>query len=46
MSLYLEYLKEIEARKTQGLSPKPIEDGALVGEIIAQIKDEAHEHGN
>ena len=44
MSLYQDYLKEIDARKEQGLSPKPIEDGALLGEIIAQIKDEANAH--
>ena len=44
MSLYLDYLKEIESRKEQGLSPKPIEDSALLAEIIAQIKDPAHEH--
>ena len=46
MSLYTEYLNEIETRKTQGLNPKPIEDGALVGEIIAQIKDTSNEHRN
>ena len=28
MSLYADYLKEIEKRKSQGLSPKPIDDGA------------------
>ncbi|MCJ8308147.1 MAG: bifunctional aconitate hydratase 2/2-methylisocitrate dehydratase [Rhizobiaceae bacterium] len=44
MSLYADYLEEIETRKTQGLSPKPIEDGALTSEIIAQIKDTANEH--
>lgn len=44
MSLYTDYLNEIEERKTQGLHPKPIEDGALVSEIIAQIKDAGHEH--
>ncbi|MGC6534411.1 MAG: bifunctional aconitate hydratase 2/2-methylisocitrate dehydratase [Parvibaculales bacterium] len=44
MSLYEAYLEEIEARKQQGLSPKPIDDGALLGEIIAQIKDAAHPH--
>lgn len=44
MSLYLEYLQEIENRKGQGLHPKPIDDGNLVAEIIAQIKDEKHEH--
>ncbi|MCJ9428139.1 bifunctional aconitate hydratase 2/2-methylisocitrate dehydratase [Kordiimonas marina] len=44
MGLYTEYLKEIETRKSQGLHPKPIEDGALVKEIISQIKDLANEH--
>jgi len=44
MSLYQDYLKEIETRKGQGLHPKPIEDGALVEEIVAQIKDTGHEH--
>lgn len=44
MSLYTEYLNEIETRKTEGLNPKPIEDGALVDELIAQIKDQGHEH--
>lgn len=44
MSLYTQYLAEIEERKTQDLSPKPIEDGALVSELVAQIKDAGHEH--
>lgn len=44
MSLYRDYLNEIEERKAQDLSPKPIEDGALLSEIISQIKDVNHEH--
>lgn len=44
MSLYASYLEEIDARKGQGLSPKPIDDGALTAEIIAQIRDAGHEH--
>ena len=44
MSLYTEYLNEIETRKEQGLHPKPIEDGALLQEIIGQIKDAGHAH--
>ena len=44
MSIYLDYLAEIESRKTQGLAPKPIDDGALVGEIIAIIQDAGSEH--
>ena len=44
MSVYLDYLAEIETRKTQGLAPKPIDDGGLVFEIIALIKDAGNEH--
>jgi aconitate hydratase 2/2-methylisocitrate dehydratase len=39
MSLYNEYIAEIETRKTQGLSAKPIDDGGLIKEIISHIKD-------
>ena len=44
MSLYTDYLAEIEERKTQNLHPKPIDGADLLAEIIAQIKDPAHEH--
>ena len=44
MRLYESYLEEIENRKSQGLQPKPIDDGALTKEIVAQIKDTGHEH--
>lgn len=44
MSIYLEYIKEIEDRKAQGLSPKPIDGDELLAEIIAQIKDLDNEH--
>ncbi len=44
MSLYTDYLQEIETRKGEGLHPKPIDDGALVAELIAQIEDEGNEH--
>ena len=44
MSFYTEYLAEIEERKASSLSPKPIEDGALVSELIAQIRDVKNEH--
>ncbi|WP_306146282.1 bifunctional aconitate hydratase 2/2-methylisocitrate dehydratase [Roseibium sp. MMSF_3412] len=44
MSLYTAYLEEIESRKEQGLHPKPIDDGALVSELIAQIKDAGNAH--
>jgi aconitate hydratase 2/2-methylisocitrate dehydratase len=42
MSLYSDYLSEIENRKSQGLHPKPIDDGALVEELITRIKDKSH----
>ena len=44
MSLYTDYLKEIETRKGEGLHPKPIDDGALVAELISQIRDSDNEH--
>ena len=45
MSLYLEYLDEIETRKKElGLHPKPIDSAELLSEIIDQIKDTGHEH--
>ena len=39
MNLYTEYLKDIEERKTLDLHPKPIDDAALISEIIEQIID-------
>ena len=44
MSLYAAYLEEVEKRKTQGLKAKPIDDGALLAEVIAQIKDKDNAH--
>ncbi|MEM9249027.1 MAG: bifunctional aconitate hydratase 2/2-methylisocitrate dehydratase [Pseudomonadota bacterium] len=44
MGLYASYLEEIEARKAQGLHPKPIDDGALIKEVIAQIREPGHVH--
>ena len=45
MSLYLEYLAEIESRKNDlGLAPKPIDSADLLSEIIDQIKDTGNEH--
>ena len=46
MSFYTAYLEEIEKRKDEGLSPKPIEDGMLLAEIIEQIRDSQHQHRN
>ena len=42
MSKYKTYLQEIEDRKAEGLHPKPIDDAALLTEIIDQIKDLEH----
>ncbi len=39
MSIYKDYIKEIAARKNQGLNPLPIDSAELLSEIIAQIKD-------
>ncbi|WP_343612357.1 bifunctional aconitate hydratase 2/2-methylisocitrate dehydratase [Chryseobacterium oranimense] len=39
MSIYKDYIKEIEERKNQGLHPKPIDSAELLSEIITQIKD-------
>jgi aconitate hydratase 2 / 2-methylisocitrate dehydratase len=44
MSIYLDYLKEIEDRKTTGLHPKPIDGADLTAALISQIKDSANEH--
>jgi aconitate hydratase 2/2-methylisocitrate dehydratase len=44
MNTYQDYLNEIEARKAQGLQPKPIESAALISEIIEQIKDTSNAH--
>ena len=44
MSLYQDYLKEIEFRKLQGLHPKPVDGAELLSEIITQIKDVNNEH--
>ena len=41
---YQEYLAEIEERKGQGLSPKPIDGSDLLAEIISQIKDTSNPH--
>ena len=43
-NIYLDYLKEIEERKGQGLHPKPVDGAELLSEIISQIKDVNNEH--
>ena len=44
MSLYDAYLEQIKNRNEQELKPKPIDDGGLVKELVAQIKDASHAH--
>ena len=44
MSMYEDYIKEIETRKGQGLHPKPIDGAELLSEIIEQIKDVDNKH--
>jgi aconitate hydratase 2/2-methylisocitrate dehydratase len=39
MTEFLNYLKEIEERKSLGLNPKPIDDGVLLENIISNIKN-------
>ncbi len=44
MTLYSDYLVEIEDREKQGLNPKPIDSGELVDALIAQILDSENPH--
>lgn len=44
MSKYSDYQKQIINRQAQGLHPLPIDGAELLAEVIAQIKDENHEH--
>ena len=44
MALYDAYLENIETRKQQGLSAKPIDDGDLLADIIALIKQRDNGH--
>ncbi|KGL63550.1 bifunctional aconitate hydratase 2/2-methylisocitrate dehydratase [Polaribacter sp. Hel1_85] len=39
MSIYKDYLKQIEDRKGQGLHPQPIDGAELTSALIEQIKD-------
>ena len=43
MKHYTAYLDDIGTRKAQGLNPKPIDEGALVEDLIAIIKDSGNE---
>ena len=44
MSLYTDYLTEIDARKEEGLHPKPVDGADLLAEIIGHIEDPGSEH--
>src|SRR5690606_41364783 len=44
MSIYSDYIQEIEEREGQGLHPKPIDGAELLTEIIEQIKDSNNPH--
>ena len=44
MALYDAYLENIETRKQKGLSAKPIDDGDLLADIIALIKQPHNGH--
>ena len=44
MSLYESYLVDIENRKKQDLKPKPIDNGALLKDVIAHIKNTNSPH--
>ncbi|MGJ8744512.1 bifunctional aconitate hydratase 2/2-methylisocitrate dehydratase [Polaribacter sp.] len=44
MSIYKDYLKQIEERKEQGLHPQPIDGAELLSTIIEQIKDLDNEY--
>ncbi|MEC8100111.1 MAG: bifunctional aconitate hydratase 2/2-methylisocitrate dehydratase [Pseudomonadota bacterium] len=46
MSLYEAYLEDIADREKIGLSPKPIDKGELISEIIANIVDKKSKHRN
>ncbi len=44
MTLYSDYLDEIEDRQKQGLHPKPIDSGELIDALISQIADSESPH--
>ena len=44
MTEFSNYLKEIEERKSLGLNPKPIDDGALLEDIILNIKNDKNKN--
>ncbi|MEM1305756.1 MAG: hypothetical protein AAGG46_12715, partial [Planctomycetota bacterium] len=44
MNKYDDYLQEIAEREKTGLHPKPIDDGALLADVIGHIRDESSPH--
>ena len=44
MSLYDDYLRQIEDRKAHGLHPKPVDGADLLGEIVAHMEDADSPH--
>ncbi|QWX84481.1 bifunctional aconitate hydratase 2/2-methylisocitrate dehydratase [Cellulophaga sp. HaHaR_3_176] len=44
MSIYKDYLEQIEERKEKGLHPQPIDSAELLSKIIEQIKDLDNEY--
>ena len=44
MSIYKDYIKQIEERKAQGLHPLPIDGAELLSKIIEQIKELDNEY--
>ncbi len=47
MSLYDDYLSEIEERKAEGLHPKPVDGADLLAEIVAHVSDaDSPHHGD
>ena len=44
MSINRDNLNEIEARKEQGLNPKPIDGDELINEVIGHIRDKESAH--
>ncbi|MEM8709136.1 MAG: bifunctional aconitate hydratase 2/2-methylisocitrate dehydratase, partial [Actinomycetota bacterium] len=44
MSLYDEYLNQIEDRKAHGLHPKPVDGADLLAEIVAHMSDADSAH--
>ena len=46
MRLYRQYLRDIDKRASEGLNPKPIDNGKLLNEIIEKMMDESYPDRN